>query len=554
MARTKNRYNALGLKTEPAEEQMTRCQTALYARISSEHGDKPSESIENQLELMRRFVKDKPELGVCKEYVDRAYSGTNFQRPAFQAMMEDIKAGRIHCVIVKDVSRLGRDYLETCNLIETIFRFLDVRFIAVNDHYDTKEACNGNKELEISIKNMVNDMYARDVSKRIATAREQEIVRGRFTGSNAPYGYRIDYDHPLRQLIKDPPAAEVVGDMFQMAADGMSLRDISLELQRRNLNIPGIYAKTGQLYQAEDQEKRQWNIGTISSILANEAYIGNMVQGRYQVRLCDGVKDHRQDREDWVVVENTHEAIIDKAVFQKVRDILQQKREDSTFAVKRTEELPMEKNKYAGLLFCGNCGCAMTFSSEIRGGRRRYFFLCSNTYRLDKDRCKTRITEKELDKIVASSITAIYQSMCKKNKASDIKVLYRQTLEQEEKKYLQRRKKMCQQIETLRHQQTESYEAYATGRMPREEFVGRKESLEEACMSINKDIGILDDSFQKLKAEVKRRSRWITFLSDGQKEENLSAGLLQILVKRIEAFEDHRIHIVYAFEEPGGEA
>ncbi|MGN0363358.1 MAG: recombinase family protein [Bilifractor sp.] len=201
------------------------------------------------------------------EYADRGYTGTDFNRPAFEQMMEDVRNEKIDCIIVKDLSRLGRDYLETSNYVEVIFPFLGVRFISVNDHFDTNEEQNGNKELEIALKKLVNDMYARDISKRVSTTREHEQVTGKFLGSNAPYGYRVDEKHPLRRLVIDPPSAEIVRQIYAMALEGKTVREISLILQKRKVCIPGQYLKTGHLYREPGDKAVKWYTGTIANIL-----------------------------------------------------------------------------------------------------------------------------------------------------------------------------------------------------------------------------------------------------------------------------------------------
>ena len=182
MARTKNRYKAVNKPEEERGPVSESWQTAFYARLSVELMNRKSESIENQLELMRKFTMGKAEFTKVFEYTDRGFTGTDFHRPAFERMMEDVRSGKINCIIVKDLSRLGRDYLETSNLIEVIFPFMGVRFISVNDHFDTNAEHNGNKELEIALKNLVNDMYARDISKRVTTSRKQEQIQGKFLG------------------------------------------------------------------------------------------------------------------------------------------------------------------------------------------------------------------------------------------------------------------------------------------------------------------------------------------------------------------------------------
>lgn len=180
----------------------------------------------------------------------------------------------------EDMSRFGRDYIEASNYIETIFPFLGVRFISVSDHFDTEAEFNQNKALEIALKNLVNDMYAKDISKRVSVSRRLDMERGKFTGSNAPYGYKVDSGDALRKYVIDRDAAAVVRQIFELAADGVTLREIAKALQEYRLALPGDYLKTGNLYVEEGAEAKAWYPGTISNILKNQAYIGNMVRGK----------------------------------------------------------------------------------------------------------------------------------------------------------------------------------------------------------------------------------------------------------------------------------
>lgn len=221
MARKAGRFNAVAVSAVVSEDsQKTESRTyriAFYARLSVELKMKPSDSIANQLALMRDFTKDKPEFTEAFEYIDNGVSGTSFDRPAFQQMMEDARAGKINCIIVKDLSRFGRTYIESGNYIETILPFLGIRFISVNDHFDSDEGFNQNKSLEISLKNFVNDMYAKDISKRVACSRRMDMEKGKFVGSNAPYGYLADSKDSLRKYVIDEQAAQVFRQIFSMA-------------------------------------------------------------------------------------------------------------------------------------------------------------------------------------------------------------------------------------------------------------------------------------------------------------------------------------------------
>ena len=260
MARIKNRFNAVAVpetaRIGATVKKTKTCRVALYARLSVELKAKPSESIANQLDIMRKFIKGKTEFADCYEYADSAVSGTSFNRPFFNRMLDDVRDGKISCIIVKDMSRFGRDYIEVGNYIETIFLFLGVRFISVNDHFDMEAEFNQNKSLEIALKNLVNDMYAKDISKRVAVSRRLDMERGKFTGSNAPYGYKVDITNELRKYLVDEEAATVVRQIFEQAAEGVTLREIGKALQSYRVALPGEYLKTGRLYVEEGKEAK----------------------------------------------------------------------------------------------------------------------------------------------------------------------------------------------------------------------------------------------------------------------------------------------------------
>lgn len=289
MARKAERYNAIAERNGTTDTNITmvtattgkQYSVALYARLSVEKDGCKSDSIESQFMIMENFIKDKPELSQYQKYFDRGVSGTTFTRSDFVRMMDDVKVGRINCIIVKDLFRFGRDYLETGNYIETILPFLGVRFISVNDHFDTVEDCNGNKGLGISLMNLVNDMYAKDVSKRITTAFESCMERGSVLGS-APYGYdRIKNDNGY-QLVIDEPAAEIVRKIFAMAKDGMSHRAIAGELTQSGVRTP-----EGCMDVFQYPKRTKWNEGGCRD--CEENIYPSHRRGEY-CRHCQNVK------------------------------------------------------------------------------------------------------------------------------------------------------------------------------------------------------------------------------------------------------------------------
>ncbi len=551
MARTKNQFNAIRREAEEKEQTHVSSgiwRTGLYARLSVDSENGKKESIENQLRIMYSFFKDKAEFTIVREYIDKGFSGTNFRRPAFEEMMEDIRSGRITCVATKDLSRLGRDYLETSNFVETIFPFLGIRYISVNDHFDTSQEHNGNKDLEIALKNLVNDMYARDVSKRLSVTRQQEQLRGRYLGSNPPYGYRILEDHPLRKLVIDPPAAEVVRSIYEMALKGMNLRSISLNLQEQRLRIPGSYLNTGELFLRDGEETQQWYIGTISYILSSQIYIGNLVQGKRRERLYKGEERHFTEKEEWVVVENTHEAIITKEVYEAVRENMCKKRKSLGYSSGRTAGIPIKPDKYAGILYCGICGKRMSYCSFVKSSdemKRHYYYKCTNDYYLEKkEKCRVTINELVLDGLVKELLGGILQSL--PGGADELlrisEVQSREALMKKEKE-IRKTREVLERIDAAAGM---DYEAYVLGKITKESYLEKRSEAEKKHGKQEKILLEMEAKRDDFVSGIKGKIEWLTALScfsEGEPDREL----LHLLISRIDLYPGHRLSITYPF-------
>ena len=552
MARKKGRYNAIHSEENlPQSENIKIWHVALYARLSVEQQDRPGSSIETQLDIMRGYIKKHPELSEYHEYTDRGFSGTNFERPDFNRLMEDIKRGRINCIVVKDLSRFGRDYLETTNYIEVILPFLGVRFISVNDHFDTEQECNENKALEVSLKNLVNDMYAKDVSKRVVVTRKQEMERGRFTGANAPYGYKVDETDPLRHYIVDEQAAEVVRDIFRMASEGKSLRNISRILQERNISIPGQYLKTGHLYQEPGDEIKNWHVGTIGNILRNQAYIGNMVQGRRKSRLCENEKRHFTDPNEWIIVEGTHEPVVSRELFEEIRGLFRQKVKESTFSSQRGKDIPKQENKYLNLVFCGKCGKRLQMLSRLKeqNGKltRIYFYECTNAYdKGEKKYCQSTIMEWLLDQVVFESIRKQIAAVSEKK---DV-VEFAENAFAEKLRPLERAVEKAEtDIKKTEFDGSRHYEEYVTGKISRANMEKLQMAEEK---TLKRQRGHLDRIEKKLsdrKRELGNALKAIKAVYRMNSQADITRELLVLMVERINIYPDARVEIRWKFAE-----
>lgn len=412
---------------------------------------------------------------------------------------------------------------------------MGVRFISVNDHFDTDAKNNENKALEVALKNLVNDMYAKDVSKRLVVARKQERERGKFTGSNAPYGYKVNDDDPLRHYVIDEPAAEVVRDIYQMAADGKSLRQISLILQDRNLSIPGQYLKTGHLYQEEGDEVKIWHVGTIGNILRNQAYIGNLVQGKRRTRLCDNEKQHFTPKEEWLITECTHEPIVSREIYDRIREIFEKKVKESAFSSERGKDIPKQDDKYFDLLFCGNCGKRLLMNSRLRkeknGDRRVYFYQCCITYdKNHKGYCKTNIVERLLDQIVLGAIKKQAQILsdkgftvecCEKTFAEKMKPLEEKVLKAE------------QAIKKQEYEDFETHEKFGTGEISRTELEAIQKVSQRKMAKLKERLEMAQEKYSDRKKEWEKYIAGIKVVYRVNGVASLDRETLAMLIDRI---------------------
>ena len=330
----------------------------LYLRLSrddvdEEGGKTESNSIANQRELLRNFVKSQPDIQIFDIYVDDGYSGTNFDRPEFKRMTADIEAGKVNCVIVKDLSRFGREYIEAGRWIEKIYPAFNVRFISVTDRFDSKTADFSEKSFVLPIKNFVNESYCRDISSKVRSHQKIKREKGEFIGAFAPYGYNKNPDNK-NCLIIDEYAADIIKKIFAWKIEGFSLNAIAEKLNMRHVQSPKEYKlSNGINYNSgfHGSATPKWSSVQIKRILTNEVYIGNMVQGK-QERISYKVKARQSKPEnEWVKVVNTHPAIICKDDFDTVQKLLNY----DGRALQNTGTA----NLFLGFLFCADCQVPM---------------------------------------------------------------------------------------------------------------------------------------------------------------------------------------------------
>ncbi len=382
-----------------------RYKAAKYVRLSyADEKDRESNSVINQSQLIDEFLKDKPDIEVVSEKIDDGYSGIIFDRPAFQEMMNDISSGKINCVIVKDLSRLGREYIETGRYLRRIFPAYGVRFIAINDNIDTLKDSNTD-DLTMSIKNIMNDSYCRDISVKTRSALETKRNNGNYVGACTVYGYKKD-EKNKNHLVIDEYASKIVQDIFRMKIEGISAARIADELNRMGVLSPIKYKKNKGLPHPSggyaDKDNAKWSATTIIRILKDETYTDVLLQGKqntYNYKLKNLIN---KPVSEWVRKEDTHEAIVKKHDFDLVQRIMQLD----------TRTSPNKTNVYlfSGILICGGCGNRMTRKSVPYKGKNYYYYYCPTG---KKNGCNSSNMIKESDLIdcVSENLKAYINSI-----------------------------------------------------------------------------------------------------------------------------------------------
>ncbi len=371
---------------------------AVYLRLSREDGDKTeSDSIANQRLLIENYLSDKPSLQFFREYVDDGYTGSNFERPGFIKMMEDIKRQKVNCIIVKDLSRFGRNYIEVGRYIEKKFPAMGIRFIAINDQYDNAKESGDAEQIIVPFKNLINDAYCRDISIKVRSQLDVKRKNGKFIGSFAAYGYLKD-PKDKNHLIVDEYAAEIVQLIFNLKLDGFSALAIAEELNKMGVLPPMEYKRMlGYNYNSgfRTSTTPSWGAKSVIRILENELYTGVMVQGKNQKINYKVKKSRAVASEQWIRVQDTHEAIIPRTYFDRVQEIM---RLD-------TRTAPSEKNVYplSGLVRCGDCEQNMVRRSTAKKNKVYYYLHCSS-YR-NGEGCTSHIISEE--KLMSAVITFV---------------------------------------------------------------------------------------------------------------------------------------------------
>lgn len=543
MARTSKRYVQ---KAENSTEKIF-YKAGIYTRLSSERKEEwreKSSSIETQVLCCKEYAL-KENIKVLNTYTDYEYSGTNFERPQFQEMMQDIKDRKINCIIIRDLSRLGREYLEMGRLIDKVFPFLGVRFISVNDKVDTVKDLDYKKSFEVTLKNIVNDMYAKDISVKIKTSKHNRAKNGYFIGTVPPYGYKVVKLKEGQKLEVDEKVRFIVEEMFRLTLEGKSQYEVAKYLNKKGYATGMVYYKTGRVYRLEGEP--QWHKSTISKILTNRAYTGTLVQGRRQQNLAKGVKQHFVEENEQIIFENAHEPIISKEDFEKVLEGRKQRLENHPFAAKMHDFERDYENRYKGLVFNDNTGKELFRRTRIYGKNQdRLYYSFQNdtsTGTLEKEK-SVFVMERDLDKAISDKVSEfITKATSKKKFIERVSLRFDEGLSLAIKDIDKLKDKVLKEDLLIQ----KAYEEYSLGKIEREPYSLKREIALSHITTINNEVIALENKSKEIEKEKRKSLKWIRDVFSAKGIEKISGDLIHSLVEKIIVYDNHNFEVVFKF-------
>ena len=545
MARTsKKRQAAVPVKKDKIYS------VGIYARLSVDGTDRKNESIDNQLELCREFVRSHEDMEVFDCYSDLGKTGTNFQRDDFERLMADVRMRKVDCIVVKDLSRFGRNHLEMGNYLGKIFPFLGVRFIAVNDNFDNMD---GDPEtLGVQLKNLVNELYAKDIAVKIRSSRVKQFERGSFSGCHPVYGYDVMKEGNRRVLIINEEAAVVVRELFDRFLRGEGYVEMIEWLYAEKIHRPSDYRKYGHVHQMDGEELHNWHKATLNQILNNCAYIGWLICEQKDGERVTGRTSTKVLTGELIVRENNHEPIISEEVFQEVARQFEAR--SQKFSSGSSRNLPMEEDIYKDLIYCGLCGSKFTrecgLTNRSGGKVRNYQYRCVNKETIDDRKCDNdRISLIILNRLVEEALEKEFSLTSMKQK--DLVTASKRQAENEKKKLEKEISEISYKIEELKKSGSEDYIRYRSGEMTEQAMTEAAENRKKEIRRMQDRQKVLERRLAEIDGKTEKRNHYLRTLMKCRKGTPLTAEVLHALIHKIEVFKDKRVkvHFIYSGKE-----
>jgi len=546
MARTARRFEE---KKETGKNTVS-YRAGIYTRLSNERTESwrnKSSSIETQILNCKEYAL-RENIQVVQIFKDYEYSGTNFDRPDFQNMMQAVRERRINCIIVRDLSRLGREYLEMGRLIDKVFPFLGVRFISVSDNLDTLKAMDSKKSFEVTIKNIINDMYAKDISVKVKTSKLNRARKGYFIGSVPPYGYKVIKTKEGQKLEIDDKVSFIVQEIFELTLKGHSQIDLADVLNKKAYATPMIYYKTGRVYREEGDP--EWNAGSLGKILINPSYIGDLVQGVRSQSLAEGKKQHHADKKDYIVVKDAHEALISEELFEKVQKVRKKRLEESSFSAAPHDFKREAEIRFRDLIFYEKTGEKLVRRSRISTKNNQkvlHYLYCRELYNgKGMNKKSVFIMEEELDERIISDIQkALLKMSGKTSFLKRIRTRYAESILH----YKDQVKLFDDKIEQEERLLQKTYENYSLGRLDRDHYLLERDVHQGHMATLEKEKACREDVIREIKKDRKEAVSWVESLYSAKGLKRLTGELINQLVEKVIVYDRHDFDVFYKFDQ-----
>ena len=527
--------------------------TAIYARLSVENSGKDDDgnSLQNQIAVCEDYLDGCPHLRLTEVYSDNGKTGTVFDRPAWNRLMDDVRTGKIQCIVVRDLSRFGRDYVETGSYLEKIFPALGTRFISVKENFDNFTCGNAMESLSVSLQNLVNAMYSRDISKKVSTALRAQMETGRFRNRNLPYGYLWNEDKTA--YVVDEEAAAVVRQIFEWKLREVSVYTIVERLKAGGIESPERHKRRAGTRNGGNIQGEGWCPSTIRGILQNRAYIGEMICGKSETALYKGLKKRLTEKDNWIVVSDAHPPIVSVSDFEAVE---RQMREDSAH-----RETAMEWSAdiragmidlFAGKIFCADCGKRMYYKRQriqCKGVVFRGVYDCSTHMRRGHGTCfKHAMRQDALNEKVFNAIRDQLQvaldyeklllamrggsgeaSVREKHKAAVASVKLR--------------------LNALKKKRAGLYESYVEGILNEEEYAFAKQTYEEQYEALNRLLDEAVERRERFLASISPDNKWLTMMRGAAGMTGLTQELVDAIIKKVLVYGEGRIEVVFNYND-----
>lgn len=523
----------------------------IYARLSVDANERKNESIETQVEIAKAFVKRQRDMVLHDCYTDMGKTGTDFEREAFEHMMCDVRMRRINCIVVKDLSRFGRNHIETGNYIEKIFPFIGVRFIAITDNFDSMNLLGQNEIWGVCLKNLVNEMYARDIALKVRSSRKTKWEQGSYMGGVPPYGYRAEWVGDKKCLFAEEITADIVREIFALFLSGKSRKEIVVWLYGQGIVRPAEYHKTGEIFCKDAEKLLQWSVASVRMILTNPVYTGCLVHGSTCGRDYGMSGGHGAASGEWSIKKHTHEAIVSEEVFFRAAGRLGK---SSAYGDKNgyAKMLPLKEDIFEEVLYCGACGSKMKRTSAVKlSGSddrvRTYRYHCPKYDRIDKEKCESEtITPEALSGLVKEAVRQEFSLSPMRPKAlTEANTREMEGLREEWNRELNG---LERKLEHLKRLGSEQYLKYRAGETDEGSFRREKEENAKKAAHLRNMCADASARLKTIDAQTARKNHFLRTLVKGKEKTELTGEVIRTLIRRIEVYPDRRVKVIFAFQ------